>query len=673
MTAACRAPSSPRPEGSPATGSTAPVTTSAGPDGAACAPCHAEIVERFAASAHRLGARRFDDARHPPRARFDTEAPVDALARAVMGLRPAGEAPSPDAPAPADLVIPDADGASETRTPTHVIGGVRREDFLAAVGDAHHVLPASWSVARASWVNPTAEELGGEIEGGAPSFWTSPRRAHENACSRCHPLPEKPEPSGITCASCHGDATAHLLRQSGQADATTWARDGLRRKVNDPWAGCAHCHATGKERPFDKDASESSSLSRVLLPSTFAGSGGIDLAFRIDGAPRVAHGMEAQALATSPCFTRGGASCLACHDPHGGAGAALRDADPDASCRGCHAEIAAAGETHARHRMAPAGSVPIARKEPGGPAPARGSGARLPGCVDCHAPALVPFGGGDLARDHAISVPSPKLSARAGLRDACATCHPTESADRLERSMRLARREKPREREARIEAFLAATRATDAPSTAAAAGKLAGVLADPAQDAWSRASAAWLLAGAGSLAAPHGPTIEETWRQAADPVLAIAAVSAHARAGGGLAPLKERLASEPDWRVRMAIAGGLSARGDAEGVTQLDAMYGDGSLPRIARSDAGIDLAVPLIQQQACRRAASVLGEALQRQPLSVPGWLNMGVARACMGDHAGAREAFVRVLDLQPGHELAIRNLASLEVAESAGPPEGE
>lgn len=638
LSTACRNADEPAAGSAPAAPAAPPVAD----EPASCRPCHADVVDRFEGSAHRLALRRRDDAAHPPKARIVADAPIAESARATLSLRPKDGG--------ADLLVPDTDGASEPREVSHVIGGMRREDFLSPLSGGPHPLPVSWSVTRSAWIDPMAEELGGPIATDAPAFWTAPRRAHAIACSRCHPMPRGDAPSGIQCASCHGDASAHVARKTGGADATTWARDALRRATDDAWKGCGGCHATGNERPRTTSVTEASPLPDRLLPATLVGPGGVDLSFRMDGAPRVAHGLEVQALAASRCFTEGGATCTTCHDPHGGPGAALKDADPDASCRACHAKIAADGAAHSKHR-AP-GRVPSAREEPAGP-----TGGRAPGCVDCHAPALVAFGAGDLARDHAISVPSPRLESALGLPDACSACHPAMSA--AERASRAPGSEaRPRDR--RMAAFAAAADARDDASRRAAAAKLAGVVADDRQHAWLRASSAYMLADLGEAGSEGLPALTRALSHD-DPVLAIAAAVAIPRVGGPSDALKERAAKETDWRVALALSSGLAALGDPKGAGAIEAMYADESLPAIARADAGVELAVLLIRARSCRRAESVLQDALTKDPLSVPAWLNIGVARACAGDVAGARDAFRRVLELQPGQRLAIANLEAL------------
>lgn len=621
----------------------------------ACLPCHAEVVARFERSAHRLAARRFGDAR--PAASFAPGAPMHEWARNVMSLRPVeGGA--------AELLVADASGSSLARPPSHVLGGIRREDFVTPLGERSQVLPVSWSVTRGEWMNPVAEELGGPLEEGSPLAWTSERRAHASACARCHPLPEGDEPSGIACATCHGDASAHVVKASGRADATTWARDAMRRQVADPWKGCGSCHALASERPARSGLTSAEPLTAHLLPVPFAGAGGIERSYRIDGTPAIGHGMEVQSLATSPCFVKGGATCITCHDPHGGPGASLKDADPDASCRGCHAAIASDAAAHAGHPVATS-PVPSSRQEPRGMAT-----SRLPGCVDCHAPSLLPFGRGDLVRDHAITVPEPVADAAAGIVDSCTGCHADRSPESLERA--LPRRspgaapgQPQRVRRQRLEAFRQAISVRSEADARRAATLLGAIVGDDRHDAWSRASAAHLLTGITTDPAGILPALQRAWETTSDPVLAMSATNAHARLGGPLEPLKERLAREEDWRVALAIGAALASRGDARGLEAVEVIYADETLPVVARADAGSELAVLLIQQGACNRAASILMDSVSKNPSSVPAWLNLGVARACLGDGLGAREAFESVLALQPDHAMARNNLASLDAAE--------
>ncbi|MFQ5767227.1 MAG: ammonia-forming cytochrome c nitrite reductase subunit c552, partial [Acidobacteriota bacterium] len=113
--------------------------------------------------------------------------------------------------------------------------------------------------------------------------------------------------------------------------------------------------------------------------------------------------MEYQGLVQSRCYLEGKATCITCHDPHGGgrgAHALKVEASSDDLCAGCHQEIVASGRAHTHHPPdAPGGS-----------------------CVDCHMPPTVQALGTRLAT-HAIDVPLPVNNLDFSVPDACSLCH----------------------------------------------------------------------------------------------------------------------------------------------------------------------------------------------------------------------------------------------------------
>jgi len=643
----------PSDETPPAAFTSAPASRAASLEPEACRRCHASEVERFLSSSHRMAARRIEDVVQPPKAQFTADAPIDEMARKD------GSIPARAEGAPPQLLLADAQGTSLPRSISHVMGGRRREDFLSTLSDGSHVLPLSWSITRSTWTSPLAEEVGENVSTSSPLWWTAPRRIHDSSCSRCHALPRDDAASGMSCSTCHGDASAHVAAKSGGKDAAPWATGMLRLDASN-LQGCGTCHATGRLRPVAGNTRRDAPLTDIILPITLAGPGGLDVSFMIDGRPAVAHGFEVQALAQSACFLKGGATCTTCHDPHGGsAETSLREADPDASCRKCHAAIAADAAVHAKHPVATT-PVPLALREPAGPPAASGSARRAPGCVDCHAPAHVIFGKGDMARDHAIGVPAPDAAAELGLPDACTTCHADRKRDALARDFAKLwpdRGESARLRRGR--AFASAVGATrENPPDAAA---LRAVLEDASAGPWVQASAAQLLSQAG--ASPETTAaLGRTLAEARDPVLAISAITSYAATGGDPQPLRDRMRVETDWRMKLAACAALAVREDPQGLQMLDAMHSDATLPGVARADAAVELSTVLIHRRSCKRAESLLIEALATDPMSVGAWLNIGVARACQNDAGGAREAFERVLQLSPGHVIAKLNLQQLE-----------
>ena len=228
---------------------------------------------------------------------------------------------------------------------------------------------------------------------------------------------------GIACEACHGPGATHAdanrnplrrywMRWQDRADPTITNPQRLT-----PARGaevCGQCH--GQRQPVKLDQAtewlrkgpsyragdvlaEHASLVFQDTPSP----GAPDL-FRLrfwkDGTPRLS-AYEMQGLLQSTCYTKGGATCIGCHEAHGGdpAGMITDQNRAGASCSGCHAE-AAALPAHAAH----------------------GKASPATNCVDCHMPKMV-YGVMEIHRSHRIRSPEPLKAAGNQLPDACTGCH----------------------------------------------------------------------------------------------------------------------------------------------------------------------------------------------------------------------------------------------------------
>jgi tetratricopeptide (TPR) repeat protein len=61
--------------------------------------------------------------------------------------------------------------------------------------------------------------------------------------------------------------------------------------------------------------------------------------------------------------------------------------------------------------------------------------------------------------------------------------------------------------------------------------------------------------------------------------------------------------------------------------------------------------------------AITALEKSAQQDPLLVPAWHQLGVAKAAQGDYEGARAAMNRVLAIRPGHRFAAMHLGTLSL----------
>lgn len=234
---------------------------------------------------------------------------------------------------------------------------------------------------------------------------------------------------GIACETCHGPGATHAeanrnplrrywLHLSKQGDPTiTNPRKLIPARSAEV---CGQCHGQRQPARIDKAVdwlrqgpsyrSGDVLADHVTLVSPATPSPGDPDLFRLrfwkDGTPRLS-AYEMQGLVQSTCYTKGGATCIGCHEAHGGDPAGMIEPAnrEGASCVSCHAN-AAALPAHAAHAKA---------------SPATN-------CVDCHMPKMV-YGVMEIHRSHRIVSPDPLAAARHQQPDACTGCHGNRSAD----------------------------------------------------------------------------------------------------------------------------------------------------------------------------------------------------------------------------------------------------
>jgi predicted CXXCH cytochrome family protein len=234
---------------------------------------------------------------------------------------------------------------------------------------------------------------------------------------------------GIACEACHGPGATHAaanrnpvrryrLHLSGAADATitnprrlTPARSaevcgqchGQRMPASDAlthqWLRSGPTYRAGDALEDHVRLVTQQTTGTDRDPAMFA------LRFWKDGTPRLS-AYELQGLQQSRCYRAGGATCIGCHEAHGGDPAGMITATnrAGASCVGCHPD-AATMPVHRPHLAASAET----------------------NCVDCHMPKMV-YGVMEIHRTHRIAKPQPQAAAAAGKPDSCTGCHGSRSA-----------------------------------------------------------------------------------------------------------------------------------------------------------------------------------------------------------------------------------------------------
>jgi len=297
-----------------------------------------------------------------------------------------------------------------------VIGGKRMQDSITVMPDGRwQVLPVYFHVTGGgAWVDYN-EAKQGHVTPDHPYFWTNFRRTANKECIECHATgvdvhydrvahtwSTELTDAGVACEACHGPGARHA--------ETKDKRDIIRPDHVDKELAlsiCARCHgprdplfplldAREQFRPGQRYDARYQAL--VLTDGTERSG-----EYFADGRPSSST-FETQALLQSRCFRTGTATCLTCRtaphaEEHGDS--ELKAGPRDASCRTCHAAIAAQGPAHTHHRKAT--------------------------CLDCHMPKVL-NGVLDKFADHSIDVPNVRNTIAHEVPNACGVCHGDKSA-----------------------------------------------------------------------------------------------------------------------------------------------------------------------------------------------------------------------------------------------------
>jgi len=555
----------------------APLALATLPEAEACAECHAAIVRKWLqhGMADAMGA--LDPERpfatpsatwldHLPsgfRYRVDTDEDTAMLAQELTNP-------------PADLPPP----RREIPLLARIGAGVQDVSF-AAVEQGRWFFAPLERFTKSGWTHAPFQQSG---EGAGLAFRIT------SDCLGCHTDAELPKPfpahdlqgfrpRGISCAACHGDASAHLrLMRGGEAvneGAGLGVLDPARLSPARQLDLCAQCHLEGDAQldltPHVRFRPGEDLLARRLV-----------LVAREAGA-RPAFVSQVQRLALSACFRESPEmSCTSCHDPHLPPRRQER-ARLLGACAECHAS-----EAHPAIDAPPPGAD----------------------CASCHMPSVEPFDlPGARIADHWIRrapIPLPALdgfreheapdgSWEAFLyRDGDAIHHDAERVAAL-RALARAEHGHPEEAASSLAAglppglpaaahFLRARALAETGQRDAAIAGYGNVLDLEPEHAEARLNRGWLLLAAGradealvdarSLAAAH-PRAEAPW------LLAAAAHSAqgeHAAARADVEQSLARFGAQPEILQRL----GRNARDTGDRALALRAFYAAWALePRL--------------------------------------------------------------------------------------------
>ncbi len=306
----------------------------------ACAPCHGEIVQRYArhAMAH-TGLRPVDLAQLGPR--FASTRPVRHPSRALeyQPLRDGDRLLVEERSLSRSGVI-----LARRRLPvTHTLSSGAYATAFAFQQDGRiYQLP----------IDHFTEAAGFGLDPGFGDSAGAPVQLIGAFCLSCHSddpghlgdaedLVLAPLPAGISCERCHGPGVRHV-ETGAPADIVNPGRLPPARQLDT----CAQCHLNGAivQRPgrtlFDYHAGQALPEFRT----NWLDEPPDPAAFELIG--------HVERLLRSPCFQRsnGALTCTTCHDPH--TSSREQRADFDGKCAGCHSAPArvcsASAEARAR-------------------------------------------------------------------------------------------------------------------------------------------------------------------------------------------------------------------------------------------------------------------------------------------------------------------------------------
>jgi len=366
-------------------------------------------------------------------------------------------------------------------------------------------------------------------------------------------------------------------------------------------------------------------------------------AFWPDGRPRQ-FANEAVALWQSPCFLKGGATCVTCHAPSHTATPAR---DSNAVCAGCHKTIAAGVSAHTHHASKSAGSS----------------------CVECHMPATV-AGLNAQWRDHSIGIPVPENTAHA-IPNACNLCHRDKDGAWAAQQMTAWYGGKSRQKFIRrADAFTLGRQGNPA-----AIPQLLGILSDAAEGPWIRANAAGYL---GSF--PNDPSAYAALLRSfsdSDPLVrttAAAAIRPLAAQREALVPALLTLLKDPLLTVRMSAGLAMVAMGVKPFADEDGARFERAKELYRARAKLNSDDAE---QQFAAGKffylsgdmdsAAEAFRVTLKLDP-AIPAQFLLARSLGAKGDFAAARSILQTIPRDDPQYAAAQQLLAEVEAKLSGG-----
>jgi hypothetical protein len=369
-----------------------------------CKECHEDRHETWLGTAHAYALREPDG--DSVRGRFDGVAITTPFFRATPYRQGDGYF----------IRVEGRDGRpSGDHRVVRVVGRTFEQAYLMAGPKGEwRVLPLCWSIDRNEW--DVTHRVLDSLVGGGESFPENHDTRHmvfNNGCGQCHATgydvghqvaddryASSMIEGAVACESCHGPGSVH----------NAWHRKEYPESLEYEWPArlvhpeddynatqvvetCGRCHYMHEWRfAIDDDprvTHHDIAMSRNRDRPGFLADG------RLSGLNY--HG---SVQSQSECYTKGGMSCLHCHDLHGRREWAMKfRGESDAQCTQCHDGYKYAAKEHTHHKET--------------------------SCVDCHMPKFFK-GVLHFSRDHSIRSPEPELTELYGEKNspnACSLCH----------------------------------------------------------------------------------------------------------------------------------------------------------------------------------------------------------------------------------------------------------
>jgi predicted CXXCH cytochrome family protein len=557
------------------------------------------------------------------------------------------------------VAVTEADGATTDHRIHSVAGVAPLQQYLIETEPGRiQSFDVVWDVERRAWFHLYPDQRLPPDDG---LHWSGPYKTWNARCAECHATGfEKNYDAGtrtyastqaeigVGCEACHGPGEAHLdwaAERPWNPAFTTLDAYGFTMNFDVTEAAvqqCATCHsrreAHGDGNPTPGAPYHDAYNLALLRPGLYHADGQILDEVYVYGS-----------FLQSKMY-RQGVGCMDCHDAHT---ATLR-AEGNAVCTQCHG---------------PAGNPDYPTLRPGAyDDPAHHfhepdtEGAQ---CASCHMIERV-YMGNDGRRDHSFRIPRPDLAASTGAPDACTDCHADRTAAwaavRIEDWYPDSEKRGPHYGEALAEGRL---------DPVAAGPDLARLAADAAQPGIVRATALWLMGGAGDpgLAAQTQDLLQDP-----DPAVRAAAIAAQRAA-----PAQERVLrlvpalSDPILTVRIAAARALLdapiARLPQAISADLQAALADwrGSLAnRLDFPETHLQLGGMALTMRNSPAAEAAFREVVRMDPQRIEAWAMVARIAAATRGRAAAAAALDEALTVNPGDEV-LQRLAS-DVADGSG-----